>query len=247
MISITLNHSSYTLNPTNRNYHASSAIAVCVENCHIRVMIWKIFSNTLPVTWERVMTWNWCYSSLQWRHNELDGVSNHQPHGCLIKENIKAPRHWPLCGEFTGTGEFPAQRASYAENVSIWWRHHVWHSNHIESILHVTCYGLSAPIHLPIGQQPYSLYRNAMSAKRQKVTSVWALFLVTVFLELLLILWYTSSCLNIWHRGLLVRSILLSVMLMWGTIIQLPRITLDGGVQFVMWLIQVWYLFKVCI
>ena len=27
--------------------------------------------------------------------------------------------------EFTGTGEFPAQRASYAEDVSIWWRHHV--------------------------------------------------------------------------------------------------------------------------
>ena len=24
----------------------------------------------------------------------------------------------------TGTGEFPAQRASYPENVSIWWRHH---------------------------------------------------------------------------------------------------------------------------
>ena len=41
-----------------------------------------------------------------------------------IKENIKALRHWPLCGEFTGTGEFPAQRASNAENVSIWWRHH---------------------------------------------------------------------------------------------------------------------------
>ena len=32
------------------------------------------------------------------------------------------------CGEFTGTGEFPAQRTSYAENVSIWWRYHdsVW-------------------------------------------------------------------------------------------------------------------------
>ena len=42
-----------------------------------------------------------------------------------IKENIKAPRHWPLCVEFTGIGEFPAQRANYAENVSIWWRHHV--------------------------------------------------------------------------------------------------------------------------
>ena len=35
-----------------------------------------------------------------------------------IKENIKVPRHWPLCGEFTGTGEFPAQRASNAENAS---------------------------------------------------------------------------------------------------------------------------------
>ena len=41
-----------------------------------------------------------------------------------IKENIKAPRHWPLCGEFTGAGDFPAQMASIAENVSIWWRHH---------------------------------------------------------------------------------------------------------------------------
>ena len=39
-----------------------------------------------------------------------------------IKENIKATRHWPLCEEFTG--EFPAQMASDAENVSIWWRHH---------------------------------------------------------------------------------------------------------------------------
>ena len=42
------------------------------------------------------------------------------------KKNIKATRHRPLCGEVTGTGEFPAQMASYAENVSIWWRHHVF-------------------------------------------------------------------------------------------------------------------------
>ena len=32
-----------------------------------------------------------------------------------FKENIKAPRHWLLCGEFTGTGEFRAQMASDAE------------------------------------------------------------------------------------------------------------------------------------
>ena len=31
-----------------------------------------------------------------------------------------------LCaGKSPGTGEFHAQRASYAENVFIWWRHHV--------------------------------------------------------------------------------------------------------------------------
>ena len=67
--------------------------------------------------------------ALQWRHNDHGG----SPASRLftksfiqakIKEHIKAPLHWPLCGEFTGTGEFPAQRASYAENVSIWWRHH---------------------------------------------------------------------------------------------------------------------------
>ena len=42
-----------------------------------------------------------------------------------IRENIKVLRHWPLWGEFTITGEFPTQRARNAENVSIWWHHHV--------------------------------------------------------------------------------------------------------------------------
>ena len=68
--------------------------------------------------------------TLHWRHNECQRVSNHQSHDYLlnrlfkaqIKENIKAPRHWPLWREFTG--EFPAQRASNTENVSIWWRHY---------------------------------------------------------------------------------------------------------------------------
>ena len=71
--------------------------------------------------------------TLQWRHNERDGVSNHQPPGCLlnrlfkaqIKETLKL-RVTGLCdGNSPMTGEFPAQRASNAENVSIWWRHHV--------------------------------------------------------------------------------------------------------------------------
>ena len=52
------------------------------------------------------------FITIQWRHNERDGVSNHQPHDCLFsrlfkaqtKENIKTPRtgllegihRWPV-------------------------------------------------------------------------------------------------------------------------------------------------------
>ena len=36
----------------------------------------------------------------------------------------KAPRHWPLWGEFTGDRWIPRIKASNAENVSIWWRHY---------------------------------------------------------------------------------------------------------------------------
>ena len=71
------------------------------------------------------------YSS-QWRHNEHNGVSNHQPHDCLLNRlfgfrSKKTPklRVTGLCeGNSPVTGEFPPQRASNAENVSIWWRYH---------------------------------------------------------------------------------------------------------------------------
>ena len=71
-------------------------------------------------------------STLQWRHNGGDSVSNHQPHDCLLNRSFTRRskktsklRVTGLCvGNSPGTGEFPAQMASYAENVSIWWRHH---------------------------------------------------------------------------------------------------------------------------
>ena len=70
--------------------------------------------------------------ALQWRHNEHDGVSNHQPHECLrnpsfMRRSKKTSklRITDHCeGNSPVTGEFPAQRASNAENVSIWLRHH---------------------------------------------------------------------------------------------------------------------------
>ena len=72
------------------------------------------------------------FPSLRWRHNDHAGVSNHQPHGCLLNRLFRRKskktsklRVTGLCtGNSPGTGEFPAQMSSYAENVSIWWRHH---------------------------------------------------------------------------------------------------------------------------
>ena len=70
--------------------------------------------------------------TLRWRHNELDNVSDHQPHDCLLNrlfgrrsKKTSKPRVTGLCaGNSPETGEFLAQMASSAENVSIWWRHH---------------------------------------------------------------------------------------------------------------------------
>ena len=41
------------------------------------------------------------------------------------REYIKTPRHWFCEGNPTGTCGYHSQRASNAENVSIWWRLHV--------------------------------------------------------------------------------------------------------------------------
>ena len=71
--------------------------------------------------------------SLQWRYNERDGISNHRRLDCLLNRLFmrRSTKTSKLCvtgiceGNSPVTGKFPAQRASDAENVSIWWRHHV--------------------------------------------------------------------------------------------------------------------------
>ena len=75
------------------------------------------------------------YIPLRWRHNDGDSVSNHQLHDCLLSrlfgrtsKKTSKLRVTGLCvGNSPWTGEFPAQMASNAENVSIWWRHHPSH------------------------------------------------------------------------------------------------------------------------
>ena len=68
--------------------------------------------------------------SLQWHHNGHDGISNHQPHDCLLnhlfRHRSKKTSKLRVTGLSQVAGEFPAQKASCTENVSIWWRHHVY-------------------------------------------------------------------------------------------------------------------------
>ena len=85
-----------------------------------------------------------------WRQNGRDGVSNHQPHDCLLnrlfrRRSKKTPK---LCvtGLCTGysplTGEFPAQKASNAVNVSIWWRHRSWTTVYPKKYAHGFCFAV---------------------------------------------------------------------------------------------------------
>ena len=70
--------------------------------------------------------------ALQWRHNECDGVSNHRRlHGLLnrlFRRRSKKTSKFRVTGLCEGNsmvaGVYLSQRASNAENVSIWWRHH---------------------------------------------------------------------------------------------------------------------------
>ena len=41
---------------------------------HAHILLWRTFR----------------YTTLQWRHNERDGVSNHQPHDCLLNRSSDA-------------------------------------------------------------------------------------------------------------------------------------------------------------
>ena len=85
------------------------------------------------------LTYSWWTSvrhcalqSLQWRHNQRGGVSNHWCVECLLNRLL---RRWSnktsklrvtcLCeGNPPVTSAFPSQRARNAENVSIWWCRH---------------------------------------------------------------------------------------------------------------------------
>ena len=85
---------------------------------------------------------------IQWCHNEHDGISNHQPHDCLLNclFGHRSKKTSKLCiiglcaGNSPVTGEFPTQRANNAENVSIWWRYHVRVEISVAAVIYAICY-----------------------------------------------------------------------------------------------------------
>ena len=101
---------------------------------------WKLF--LIWLTPLAAFAFQWCHlwnsikrsiRLLLWRHNGRGSVSNHQTHDYLLnrlfrrrsKKTSKLRVTGHCAGNSPGTGEFPAQMASNAENVSIWWCHHV--------------------------------------------------------------------------------------------------------------------------
>ena len=112
----TLLSGSYTFITSEKGYSSSLPVLMC--SCMI---------NSGPC-WTMFVI----YISLQWRHNERDVVPNHRRPDCLLKRlfrrRSKKTSKLRVTGLYGGnspvTGEFPTQRVSNAENVSIWWRHH---------------------------------------------------------------------------------------------------------------------------
>ena len=87
------------------------------------VLKWFWYQLIFPIS---TMIFLLAIEPLRWRHNGGDSVSNHQPHHCLLNRLFRRRsnktsklRVTGLCaGNSPGRGEFPAQMASNAENVS---------------------------------------------------------------------------------------------------------------------------------
>ena len=104
----------------------SSCVFNVIYTCAIHSMLvyvlcWMMTKRVMKLFWHSLCLIVWSRGPLQWRHNERDGVSNHRrlDWSSLCsgadQRNIKAPRNWPLWGEFTGDWWISSHRASDAE------------------------------------------------------------------------------------------------------------------------------------
>ena len=110
-----------------KNIPSSSQTLFCARFLECFPLPPRLISHTHIIT----MTSYWA----RWRLTS-------QPHYCLLKrkfsrrqKNASNLRVTVLCaGNSPVTGEFPAQMASNAEKISIWWRHHVYTKRNLNQI-----------------------------------------------------------------------------------------------------------------
>ena len=121
-----------------------------LTKCNLRALIYPLITHHLQ-RWSNlfgfcpnVHTMAVTFTTLQWRHNGCDGVSNHRRLNRLLKglmrlrisKKTSKLQVTGLCGvNIPVNGEFPTQGDSDEKSVSIWWRHHEscqWkcHSHH---------------------------------------------------------------------------------------------------------------------
>ena len=121
-----------------RQWKGSLTFAHCVcLRAYFQLISTYIFRMIIHMTIINIMSHFPAPQSLQWPRNGRDGVSNHQPHHCLLNRLFRQSSKKTSKLRVTGlcvrnspvTGEFPAQISSNAKNVSIWWRHHDGHNN----------------------------------------------------------------------------------------------------------------------
>ena len=127
--------------------------------------------------------------TLQWRHNERDSVSNHQPHDFLLnrlfrRRSRKTPklRVTDLCTRNSPvTDDFPAQMPSNAKIVSIWWRNPIVRKLHYE-IYH--CVYMLFLLGWPPCQRSYMTLMEVSQRALDSlyIRNIWLLYIGVFFL-----------------------------------------------------------------
>ena len=124
-----------------------------------------------------------------------DGISNHQLHDCLLnrlfRHRSKKTSKLRVTGLREGyslPGEFPAQRASNAENVSIWWRHHDNDKlDHVITALDCTCTSICV---LSLSTRENSCMKSSVWSSQILVRKVHQYLLGVKWEKSVLIYWY---------------------------------------------------------
>ena len=112
-------------------FYIKAHLGCCVCCSCIHVFMYVYYALVQTYMWSFIIQdgrQNVSTHALQWRHDERNGISNHQRLDCLFKRLLKRrSKKTPklrVTGLCAGNSPVTAQRASNPENVSFRWRHH---------------------------------------------------------------------------------------------------------------------------